>query len=692
MQPGRSGPSRLWASAARGRQLRLALPALVALLWLALPAPAASAHAYLLASTPPGGYAVATSPAAITLDFDEPVSIGTTALSLTDPAGKPSPLGPAALSLGGRRLSAPVPGQLAEGGYRVHWQATADDGDLVSGNITFAVGTGATPVAGDSAAPVDSPVVVTARWVLFVGLALALGGLVGHRLERRVGREVDHAGPTGRTAFVGLRPAVVPGAVLGLLAAAVLAADQVGLDPSRLLSTAPGRVLLVELAGFLLAAGLGVLARTARGSALWAVAAVPLLAVVAAEGFRAHPHASSLVWGTALTIVHLIAVSVWIGGLVHVLRVARHWRRQPGEIGLTRLLLYDYSRLALALVALVIVTGTLEAVLVVPTPAALIDSTYGLVLVAKLALVVAVLVLAALARRRLRRSTITPSPSEHPLGRAVRGEAAGLIGVLVVTAVLVSVAPAGPITTALAAPPPPVGPAVSAGTLAGQITVIATVSTGQLVVHMTAPGRDDLGTDNADPSTATGDGGTPAARPADYRATAVLTPPSAAPTTLTLIGCGAGCFTSPVDWRDGINQLSLDIAAPPSPAATANLTIPWPPRPDPTLLAKVLAAMRAVPSMTVHQAVTSDYTGYPGEETALPFTGPDFLTTEPYDNGGGNPVVVATGSGDTEIRLGFPQGIAIRLFAGPDFRILREEATTPNHLITSTFEYPSGHG
>jgi len=37
------------------------------------------------------------------------------------------------------------------------------------------------------------------------------------------------------------------------------------------------------------------------------------------------------------------------------------------------------------------------------------------------------------------------------------------------------------------------------------------------------------------------------------------------------------------------------------------------------------------------------------------------------------------------------QGIAIRLFTAPDFRILREEATTPNHLITSTFEYPTGH-
>jgi hypothetical protein len=75
-------------------------------------------------------------------------------------------------------------------------------------------------------------------------------------------------------------------------------------------------------------------------------------------------------------------------------------------------------------------------------------------------------------------------------------------------------------------------------------------------------------------------------------------------------------------------------------------------------------------------------------EIALPFNGADFRATEPYSSGGGNPVILNRTPGETEIGLAFPSGIAIRLFVGPDFRILREEATTPNHLITSTFEYP----
>jgi copper transport protein len=309
----------------------------------------------------------------------------------------------------------------------------------------------------------------------------------------------------------------------------------------------------------------------------------------------------------------------------------------------------------------------------------LIDTTYGLVLLGKLLLVLASLLGALLARRRLRHSM--PTATANPLGRAVRVEAAALAGVLAVTAVLVSVAPPGPATADLAAPPAPAGPVVPAGTLAGVITVIATASAGQLVLRMSAPGRDDLGSDNTNPEQ-------PSTHPADYRLAALWSVHGTAPQSLTVRGCGAGCFTGPMNWRPGTNQLHLSITAPPWPAGTATLDIPWPPRTDPALLPTVLTAMRAVPHLTVYQAVTSDYTGYPGNEIELPFSGADFLATEPYNSGGGNPVVLNSTPGETEIGMAFPSGIAIHLFVGADHRILREVATTPNHLITSTFEYP----
>jgi copper transport protein len=263
----------------------------------------------------------------------------------------------------------------------------------------------------------------------------------------------------------------------------------------------------------------------------------------------------------------------------------------------------------------------------------------------------------------------------------VRTEAALLVAVLATTAVLVSVAPAGPASTELAAPPPQVGVIVPAGTLAGQITVIATASAGELVVRMTSPDRDDLGADTGTPNTA--------AAPADYAVGAVLAADGQPAHPLSLQGCGSGCFTTPIRWKQGDNRVRLNIAAPPWQGGMADLDIPWPPRTEPALLPMVLATMRSVSQLTLHESVTSDYAGYPGDENTIALSGADFLATEPYASGGGNPVILGGGPDSTEIGLSYPEGQAIRLFVANDGHILREEDTTPNPQNTIAFEYPA---
>jgi len=182
-------PDRGGSQGVAGVGRRCAAVAVVVLtlgLWSVVSAPIALAHATLLASTPPSGYAVATAPTEITLDFDEAVSIDVTPVTLSDTAGHPVALGPEALTLQGRRLSAPITGPMPLGGYRAQWQVTADDGDLITGVVTFTVGAGPAPgaVAGGGST-LDTPVVTVGRWVLFAALALALGGAVGDLLARQ---------------------------------------------------------------------------------------------------------------------------------------------------------------------------------------------------------------------------------------------------------------------------------------------------------------------------------------------------------------------------------------------------------------------------------------------------------------------------------------------------------------------------
>lgn len=647
--------------------------------WLLGPVPVAAAHAYLLASTPPDGYAVPTAPTMITLDFDESVTFGRGAFTLTGTTGRSYPLDAPTATLGGRRISTPAPTPpLPDGGYQVRWEVTAEDGDLVSGVIRFVVGPATTVAAGGGGGwSLDSPLVVLARWAMFAGLTVALGGLAGDALARRVAEEARLA-----TTVRSPRPPVRSGSGLGLLSVLILAIAQTGGVPAALVRTGPGLVLLTEAAGFALALILAVsqtrLAAHRLGPPGRTALGVALLVVILAEGWRAHPHAASPVWGGVLTVVHLLAAACWIGPLVQVLRVARCWRAHPGA---TRLLLFDYSRLALVAVAVLVATGTLEAVLLLPTPGALVTTGYGVVLLVKLAGVLAALSLALAARRRLRRAVASGTSA---IGRAARAEALTLAGVLAAAAVLVSTAPPAPVTTALAAAPPISGPSMTLGTLAGYTTVIATASASQLTLRMTVPGRDDLGTTNT-PSRE-GDDRRPAP---SYEVTARLAPPEGESRVVALRGCGPGCFTGPITWRDGANPLEVDVSAPPWPPATTRLNLPWPPHPDTSHLPAMLATMRAVPTMTVHQSVTSDYTGDPGPEKTFTLSGPDYLSAEPYAVGGGNPITVPTGSEVTDLRLGFPQGIAVRLLLGPDGRILREQETTPNHLVTTTIEYPT---
>ena len=651
--------------------------ALVALLVMAAfmlpPAPPAAAHPTVQATTPPAGYSVVEPPREVILDFGERVGLVPDALGVSSDQGRQLATLPVALSESGRRMTAGIAEKLPSGVYRVAWQVRGEDGDLISGVFSFAVGASvleragaAAAAGGGGAAAVNLPAAFL-RWVLFVALALGVGGAAGTVLAGRICRESRRGG----VELAAMQSPSMIAAGLGLVASSgLIAVGKYGL--TELLGSRPGRLLAIEAAGFasaLLVAGLG---RVLGRPWLRTAEAAPLLVVVVTEALRAHVSALRPLAGGLLTAVHLLAAALWIGALAQVLLAARRWRRQPGG---ARLLLFDYARLAVWLVIAVLATGTVQGLLLVPTAAELVGTGYGRVLLAKLAGVLVVIGCALLARRGLHRS-LRPddSPGKRPgavrsraLGRPVRIEIAALAGVLALTGALTSLTPPAQAAAGIGLPPPPVGPAVAVGTLAGQVTVAATASTGRLVIRLTTP----LDGPYDDP---------PASPP--YRLTA-----QAAGQDLALVSCGTGCFTAPVDWRPGSTTLAVDVSAPPWPAGRAELDIPWPPQPAAERLRGVLAAMRATGPFTLREAATSDYRGDPGVPHELPMTGAEFVAREPYAEGAVDPVAVS-GPGGDQLALAFPaNGIVVRLWLGTDNRIVRQVLVSPNHLITRTFDY-----
>jgi hypothetical protein len=103
----------------------------------------------------------------------------------------------------------------------------------------------------------------------------------------------------------------------------------------------------------------------------------------------------------------------------------------------------------------------------------------------KLAVVAVAASLALIARLRMRRG-----PASHP-ERPACAETGTLATVMAATALLTAVPPPADANRALPFPPPPVGPTVPVGALAGQVSVFGQASAGQLVVRLFIPGSED---------------------------------------------------------------------------------------------------------------------------------------------------------------------------------------------------------
>lgn len=640
------------------RRLALVLACVLAgVFGLALPA---AAHPTLVATLPEAGYSVTTSPEEIGLVFDERVTVHF--LDVEGQARGKIRTSDPELSADGTRVVVRPVDPLPDGAYTVRWQITALDGDIVDGTFGFGVGAAAAPTA-DPAATQTSGLGAAAvlRWVLLTGLALGLGGLVGDTLARRGARLAgsDHG-------LVAPRPWLLPGSVLGVVASMGLALHALGggslatgltnLSVATLLDSSSGRLITVQVGAFIVAT----VAATRPNRRLLAAA---LGVVVVAHGLGSHLQTQAPPWGSLTIMVHLAAVAIWIGALLHVVRVALAWRHTRR---MARGVLIEYALVAVVLYGVVVSTGAIAALLVLPTVDALWSTGYGQVLLAKLALVAVASALALSARRQLHRRLSTPRTVRY-----ARVESAALVTVLAASAVLSAAEPPADPTRGLAYPPPAVGETVRVGTLAGQITTGAIASASQLEIRLRVPEWD------------------PNARH-DFTVAGTITRPDAGQASLDLQPCGAGCFVGPAQWGAGTNTVELDVTAKAWRGTTATMEIPWPPRDGQALFEQMLDTMTDQPALTLVESVTSDTSGpAPFRSDDMRMSGAELIDLQPYRSGVINAPTILGGDGDTT-EIGFAisaESIYVRQTLDPDGRILNETLVTPNHLIERTYSY-----
>ncbi len=613
-------------------------------------APAANAHPTLLFTDPATDTANAVSPERITLVLNEAVTAGGNALTLVDPAGKVLSLGPTTTARAGHAVTAPLRQPLPAGVYRVRWQVNGSDGDFVGAEFRFAVGS-AVLAATASTAGSTLWAVAALRWLLFAGLALAVGGVLAGRLIR--------SATPDRSALPPVRSLVPLGTLSGLIAAAglsvLLVADTGSLR--SLWSGPAGGVLVVEALGLSLAFAIWRFARPA-----WRVLTIaPVAAVLIAEGWRSHANVTVPVWGGLLAGIHLTAAATWAGALAQVVVAAIAWRQSKGSL---RTLFANYARLAVWVFATVVVTGALSALVLVPL-AAWTDTTYGRLLLVKVGLVLVVAGLALTARFALHRRQLAR------LRGLTHFEAAGLALVLAMSAALVSTTPAG---STPPAPPAPHGQVVQLATMAGQIGITIQASDRQVVVRLTSPRVGDYYTGEERQA---------------FTLSGQITTPGRVTTSLELTECGPGCFVASADWEPGDNILGLRAGADHWRGDTVSMLVPWPGRSAGAQLQRAVSALRAVKHLTVYEAVTSDMTRGLPDPQPLEMTGRFFVGQEPYADGTA-PVVAQISRPGQPVRLalGYPAAnVSVTLTLDASGRISEETLTDETHLIQRRFVY-----
>jgi copper transport protein len=160
---------------------------------------------------------------------------------------------------------------------------------------------------------------------------------------------------------------------------------------------------------------------------------------IATWSISGHPSASPIPMVSVVSdMIHLASMSVWLGGLV-MLAVFLLPRANAAELGA---IVPVWSRWATYAVGALVLTGIAQALIEIGTLGALFTTTYGWVLVAKVAVVGLVLLIAAASHRMVDAVASRGEGSAGRLRRIVIMEAAGAVIIVAITSVLVQLTPA----------------------------------------------------------------------------------------------------------------------------------------------------------------------------------------------------------------------------------------------------------
>ena len=425
----------------------VAVPALLALMLFGasvargMPRP----HATLLSSEPAAGATLVAAPSRIRLLFSEPVEAAMSGATISNANVSSFSLSVAVDSHDVHALVALVPA-LQPGAHTVRWHVVSADGHRVDGTFSFTIEGSAMPNVGGApggapaaqvAAPAGQQASADSGFVAALGrrpqvatlraaaitMLLALAGLT--LLIATL--PISGARPMRLALILSVLATLLLAAYLAVWSSTAVGAGHSVLDAVSLAaSTTPGALEVARVALAFLALWALWLAKRPGLAALFSGVAVLI------TGASGHPAVTQPLVAIPAKSVHLAAAAIWLGGLLWIMTAERHGARYVE--GARRI-----SSLALVAVIIVVATGILQGFLFLPRVAALTDSTYGRLILAKSAGLIVLVFFGAFHRRIVPRLDTTVA--RRRLRGSVRLEIVVMLAVSVAGGLLAAIAP-----------------------------------------------------------------------------------------------------------------------------------------------------------------------------------------------------------------------------------------------------------
>ena len=442
---------------------RLAYVAALVLTVLVAVAPDASAHATVVSTSPNDGQVVATAPSAVSVRFDEPVQMQFGALRVFSPSGarvdEGSPTHP-----GGRAdtVEVALASKLSQGTYTAAWHVISADSHPVSGAFTFSIGAASTTSVSQNTLNAAGSKTVgvlygIARGTAFGGFALVVGatgfllccwpaGAASRRVQTLIGAGWA-ALVIATLAVLGLQGPYDGGFGLSRVFDTSVLRTTIG---TRLGTALAVRLVLLGVVGTGLAVLLPRIEQASVRLRIVAGAVGAVLAAGLAATWAAADHAgvgSQVALALPLDVVHVMAMGIWLGGLVVVVAALLRPVRPDGpEVAVMAGAVRRFSTIAACCIGALVASGTYQAWRQVGTLGALTGTVYGRLLLIKLLGVGLLIALGYLARvwiaHYLAGTTKPDAVAVRQLRRSTGVEAVLAAGVLTVTAMLVNAPPA----------------------------------------------------------------------------------------------------------------------------------------------------------------------------------------------------------------------------------------------------------